>query len=256
MTVSLGWLPAVAFAFMLIFARVGTMLMLAPALGERMIPTTMRLAFALLVSLAFYPLLSQQLPALPTSLFGLVTLLLHEIAIGLILGGIARLVMMVMQVAGSTIAFQMGLSMAQTADPSQTGMQGAIIGNFLTIVGLALIFTTDLHHLVLAAIFRSYVVFPVASDLMLGDAMDLAVDTVASSFLVGVQLAAPFIIFGLVFYLGLGLLARLMPQLQVFFIAMPANIALGLILFAMLIGAITAWYLTHFENHFSMLAGL
>lgn len=255
MTVSLGWLPLMAFWFLLIFARVGTMLMLAPALGENMIPAQMRLAFALMVSLVFYPVISPSLPQVPGGLWAMVTMVLHEVAIGLILGGIARLVMMVAQVAGSTIAFQMGLSMAQTADPSQTGVQGAIIGNFLTITALALIFATDLHHLVLAAIFQSYETFPATSELMLQDVMEMALMVIAGSFRVGVQLAAPFIVFGLVFYLGLGLLARLMPQLQVFFIAMPLNIGVGLILFAMLLTAIMGWYLTHFEQHFAMMAG-
>ncbi|MCB1516263.1 MAG: flagellar type III secretion system protein FliR [Hyphomicrobiaceae bacterium] len=255
MTVSFNWLPALAFSYLLIFARVGVMLMLAPAIGEQMIPARLRLSFALALALVFMPLLSASLPAVPNSLFGIVTMVLHEMAIGFILGGIARLITSVLAVAGSTMAFQMGLSLAQTADPTQTGVQGAIVGNFLTIVGLAAVFATNLHHLVLAAIYQSYTTFPPQADLMLGDAAWLAVDTVSSAFAVGVQLAAPFIIFGLVFYLGLGLLARLMPQLQVFFIAMPANVGLGLILFALLLLTLMGWYLMHFQSHFEMLMG-
>lgn len=230
-------------------------MMLAPVIGERMIPARLRLAFALSLSLVFLPIISPKLPEIPPSIFGLITMMLHEMAIGFILGGIARLVTMVLSIAGSTMAFQMGLSMAQMADPSQSGVQGAIVGNFLTIVGLALVFATNLHHLILSAIFQSYMVFPPQSELMLGDAAWLAVDTVATAFAVGVQLSAPFIIFGLVFYLGLGLLARLMPQLQVFFIAMPANVGLGLILLAALFVTIMMWYLAHFESHFVMLSG-
>lgn len=255
MSMSLEWLPQTAFQYMLIFARVGAMLMLMPALGESMIPARLRLGFALMLSLVFLPLMVDYLPSGEFELFGALGLMFHELAVGLILGGIGRLIVSATQVAGATIAFQMGLSMAQTADPTASGVQGAIVGNFLTIVALALVFALDLHHLVLAAIHDSYMIFPPDMPLMLDDAMRMALDTVSSAFTIGVQMAAPFIVFGLVFYLGLGLLARLMPQLQVFFIAMPANIAVGLILFAVLITSTLGWYISYFEGHFMMMLG-
>ena len=255
MELSLDWLPQTAFHFMLIFARVGAMLMLMPALGENLIPARLRLAFALMLSLVFLPLMVQYLPTGQFELFGALALLLHELAIGLILGAIGRMIVTATQTAGATIAFQMGLSMAQTADPTAEGVQGAIIGNFLTIVALAMVFAMDLHHLVLAAIHDSYVIYPPDMPLMFEDAMMLALSSLTGAFNIGVQMAAPFIVFGLVFYLGLGLLARLMPQLQVFFIAMPANIAVGLILFAILITSTLGWYIARFEDHFLMLLG-
>jgi flagellar biosynthetic protein FliR len=70
-----------------------------------------------------------------------------------------------------------------------------------------------------------------------------------------VQMSAPFIVFGLVFYLGIGILARLMPQLQVFFVAMPATITTGLVLMAILLSLIMGWYLLHFENEMAVLRG-
>ena len=127
-----------------------------------------------------------------------------------------------------------------------------MIGNFLTLLGITLVFVLDLHHLVLAAIYDSYTYFPTTGSLMLEDVAMMATDVVASAFVVGVQMSAPFIVFGLVFYLGLGLLSRLMPQLQVFFIAMPANVSIGLILLMVLLSAMMGWYVSHFELHFSM----
>ncbi len=253
MTLSLGWLPQTAFFYMLIFARVGTMIMLAPAFGEASIPSRLRLSFALLLTLVFFPLVTPKLPALPLGLIGMGVLVLREIVVGLILGTIARLVVVATQTAGAIIAFQAGLSMAQANDPSQPGVQGAMVGNFLTVLGITLVFATNLHHLVLAAIHDSYSYFPVTGSLMLEDAAFGAVDAVAEAFIIGVQMAAPFILFGLVFYLGLGLLARLMPQLQVLFIAMPANVGLGLVLLMVLLVSMMGWYLSHFESHFSML---
>lgn len=255
MNIAVNWLPQVAYLYLMVFARVGTMVMLVPGFGESFLNTRVRLGIALTLSLVLYPMASEILPAQPGGLMMAFGLLVHEIVVGLILGAISRLIISTTQVAGSVIAFQAGLGMAQIADPTQTGVQGAIIGNFLGLLGLAMIFATDLHHLVLAAIYQSYTIYPPDMPLMFGDAFVLAWDVAAQSFSVGVQIAAPFIIFGLVFNLGLGILSKLMPQLQVFFIAMPANISLGLILLAVLIVAISAWYLNHFETQIRILMG-
>jgi flagellar biosynthetic protein FliR len=253
--ISLNWLPEVAYLYMLLFARVGTMLMLIPALGEQAIPARMRLSFALAFTLVLYPLVTPELPPLPAAMQDMLVLLFHEIIVGLILGGISRLIVMSTQIAGSVIAFQAGLSVAQSADPTNGGIQGAIIGSFLSFLGITLIFATDLHHIALAAINDSYMIFPPTTPLMFGDAAQMAIETISSAFVIGVQMSAPFIVFGLVFYLGIGILARLMPQLQVFFVAMPATITTGLVLMAILLSLIMGWYLLHFENEMAVLRG-
>lgn len=255
MTVAINWLPEVAYLYLMVFARVGTLIMLVPGFGEAFLSPRVRLGIALALSLVLYPLVSTTLPAQPGEMMAAFGLLFHEIIVGLILGGISRLIISSLQVAGSAIAFQTGLGFAQTADPSQTGVQGAIIGNFLGLLGMALVFATDLHHLVLAAIYQSYMVYPPQTPLMFADAYQLAWQVASRSFMVGVQISAPFIVFGLIFNLGLGILSRLMPQLQIFFIAMPANISIGLMILAVLIVSISTWYLNHFQNEIRMLMG-
>jgi len=255
MTLALDWLPQTAFFYLLLFARIGSFLMLVPALGEDTIPPRMRLSFALALTFMLYPLLTQYLPALPADIGGMVVQLVRELAVGLVLGAITRMMVMATAVAGSIVAFQSGLSVAMTADPTQGGVQGAIFSSFLSLLGIALIFATDLHHLALAAIYDSYMVFDPQANLMFDDAAQLAIRTVANAFTIGVQMAAPFIVFGLVFNLGAGILARLMPQLQVFFILMPANIFAGIVLFALLLAMMMGWYLTAFEDHLTMLRG-
>ncbi|KQX39823.1 flagellar biosynthetic protein FliR [Devosia sp. Root436] len=255
MTVGLDWLPDTAFIYILLFTRIGAILMLMPALGEDMIPMRMRLSFALAFTLVVYPLLSASMPAMPADFMNIVGLIFHELAIGIMLGAIVRITVMATQVAGAIIAFQTGLSSAMAADPTQVGVQGAIFGSFLSFLGMVLIFATDLHHVALAATYDSYVVFPLDTPLMFDDAAQLAIRTVSGAFSVGIQMAAPFIVFGLVFNLGAGILARLMPALQVFFLLMPANIMIGLVLFAMLLTMMMGWYLSHFEAHLAMWRG-
>lgn len=253
MTVS--WGPDVAYYFFLIFARLGTILMLLPALGEQSIPARLRLTFALAFALILYPLILPQLGPIPDTVGGLAAAVGHELAIGFIIGGLIRLILTAAQVAGAVIAFQMGLSMAQASDPTQPGVQGAIVGNFLALLGVTLIFATDMHYMLLAGIYASYDYFPPDAPLMLGDAAEMAVEIVGMSFVVGVQMAAPLLVFGLVFYLGLGILGRLMPQIQVFFMAMPANIIIGLIIFALLLSATMGLYMTYLEDHFAQFLG-
>lgn len=254
--ISLNWLPATGFLFILIFARVGSILMLMPALGESTIPARMRLTFALALALVLYPIVTPELPPLPASVWELVALVLHEIAIGLVIGAIARIAVSGAQVAGSIIASSSGLSLAVAADPVNGGAQGALVGSFLSLLGIALIFATDLHHIAISAIHDSYMIFKVSDPLMFGDAANTIVESVAGAFVVGVQMSAPFIVFGLVFNLGMGILSRLMPQLQVFFIAMPATVGVGLILLALLLAMMTGLYLMHYEGVLAMLRGL
>lgn len=255
MTIGLDWLPNTAFLYLLLFTRIGAILMLMPALGEDMIPMRMRLSFALAFTLVVYPLLSPNLPSMPADVMSIVGLIFHELAIGIILGSIVRITVMATQVAGAIIAFQVGLSSAMAADPTQVGIQGAVFGSFLSFLGMVLIFATNLHHMALAATYDSYVVFPIDAPLMFDDAAQLAIRTVSSAFSVGIQMSAPFVVFGLVFNLGAGILARLMPALQVFFMLMPANIFIGLVLFAMLLTMMMGWYITAFEGHLAMWRG-
>lgn len=253
--ISLNWLPETAFFYVLVFARVAGVLMLIPGLGETNIPARMRLSFALIFSLVVYPMVTSSLPALPSDTLQSVVYLLHEIAVGLILGAITRLITLATAVAGGVIAYQIGLSGAQGADIVNGGAQGALIGSFLSMLGVVLIFATDLHHVALMAIIDSYQIFPPTEPLMVGDAAQTVLQSIASAFVVGIQMSAPFIVLGLVFFLGMGLLGRMMPQLQVYFVVMPATIGVGMILVAFLLTMMMGWYLTHFESQLAIFRG-
>ena len=227
-------IPEIATAFMLTFARVGTLVMLMPGIGEQLIPTRARLALALLLTLVLFPLTRTLLPAggAPAPLVGT---LIGEIAVGLVLGLAARMILAALQTAGNIVAQQLGLSFAMTVDPAMGGQQAAI-GNFLTLLGITLIFAADLHHLAITAIRESYTFLPPANIPETGDAAALAIRAVGRGFALAVQIAAPFIAFAILFNLGLGVLSRLMPQLQVFFLALPATILIGMLVLLAAVG--------------------
>ena len=245
MHVDISLLPALAATFMLVFARIGAMVMLLPGLGETNIPVRIKLAIALLLTLIILPLHRAAYTIDTQSITPLLIMMLHEIIVGVVLGATAQVAMSALQVAGSIIAQQLGLGFVTAVDPTQ-GQQGLLIGNFLTLLGLALLFATDSHHLVIAALDESYAVFSPGEMMPSGDVAALATRAFASAFRIGMQLSAPFLVFGLVFNIGLGVLARLMPQMQVYFVAVPLAILAGFLIFGFVISAMMGTFLDYF----------
>lgn len=245
MTLTLDFLPQTAFAFILLFARTGAITMALPGIGDRMVPSRIRLVFALALTLILYPIVSKVFPSLPATPFGMITAVVSEVLIGLAIGFAVRMIVSALQFAGSVIAFQTGLAFAQNVDPAN-GVQNSLFSTFLSVLSVALIFATDMHHLLLSAIHDSYLLFKPGSALPTGDFAQVAVQTLSNGFRVAIQLAGPFLAFGLIFYLGVGVLARLIPQVQVFFLAMPLNIMLGLTLFMLLLSTLMLWFLDYF----------
>src|ERR1700744_5269170 len=246
MRIDISLLPVLAATFMLVFARIGAMVMLLPGLGESNIPVRIKLAIALLLTLIILPLhrLAYHVD-LQVSLNPLLVLMVHEIVIGVVLGATARVTLAALQVAGSVIAQQMGLGFVTSVDPTQ-GQQGLLIGNFLTLLGITLLFATDTHYLVIAALSESYAVFSPAGLFPSGAVAQLAPRAFAAAFRIGMQLSAPFLVFGLVFNIGLGVLARLMPQMQVYFVGVPLSILAGLLILALGLAAMMGGFLDYF----------
>ncbi|MBI1199803.1 MAG: flagellar type III secretion system protein FliR [Phenylobacterium sp.] len=225
------------FAAGLIFARLGAIVMLIPGLGETFIPPRIRLAFALALALMMWTLVGGRVPAVPGDVAGLAWAVLREVLIGLMIGGVLRIFMSSLASAGEFVSLQTTLSFAQTANPLQA-QPSATLGTFLGLIGMVLIFTTDLHHLFIAAIVRSYDLFPFGRPVPVQDAGALAMQTMSRSFALGLQLAAPVVVFSLVFNIATGLVGRVMPQFQIFFVAAPLSILMGLSIFALSLGVI------------------
>jgi flagellar biosynthetic protein FliR len=129
-----------------------------------------------------------------------------------------------------------------------------LVGNFLTLLGITLVFATDLHYLVIEALNDSYTLFQPGEMPLVGDVAQHVTGIVTTAFRIGIQLAAPFLVFGLLFNLGLGVLSRLMPQMQVFFIGLPLSIMLGLLLLLLVVGAMMGTFVGYLEGVLGSLA--
>jgi flagellar biosynthesis protein FliR len=245
MRIDISFLPALAAAFMLVFARIGAMVMLLPGLGESNIPVRVKLAIAVMLTFIILPLHRNAYTIDLQSMAALLVLMLREIVIGIVLGATARVTLSALQVAGSVIAQQMGLGFVTSVDPTQ-GQQGVLVGNFLTMLGITMLFATDSHHLIIAALSDSYKIFAPGESMLTGDVASLATQAFATAFKIGLQLSAPFLVFGLVFNIGLGVLARLMPQMQVYFVGAPLSILAGFLILAIVLAAMMGTFLDYF----------
>ncbi len=249
MTVTI--LPEFAIAFALVFARIGTMMMLIPGLSERTTPMRVRIALAVLVALIALPTVRAGLPKTLDNLPAVVSMLITEMLIGFTFGLAGRFLMSSLQTAGVLIAQQMGLSFATMMDPTHgDNGQAAVLSSFLALLGISLIFAADLHHVALIGVVDSYRSFAPGEVPAVGDAAQLAISVAQSAFYVGVQISAPFLVFGLVFNVGLGILSRMMPQLQVFFLAMPAGILIGTVILIFVLGLMMDGFIGHVARVF------
>jgi flagellar biosynthesis protein FliR len=221
----------------LVFVRVGALIMLIPGLGESYVPVRLRLTLALLLTFCLLPIAMPTLPPVPAAIDGLAGAIIKEALIGLMIGGLIRLFVAALTTAGEIVSIQTTLAFAQTANPTQA-QPTTSVSTFLMLVGLVLVFDTDLHRMFIAAIAHSYTLFAPTRAIPLGDAATLAAQTVGKTFALGLQLAAPVVVFSLVFNLAAGLIGRAMPQFQIFFVVAPLSVLLGLSIFALSLGTI------------------
>lgn len=238
----------------LIFARIGAVVMLIPGIGEAYVPPRIRLALALLVTLALTPVIAPALPPLPASVGGMTGWVLRELITGLMIGALMRMMIAAMGIAGEIASLQTALGFAQTANPMQA-QPGTTLSAFLTLMAVTLVFATGTHHLFIAGIAGSYEVITLGAPLMMGDFTTLAVRTLGQSFLLGVQLAAPLMVFSLIFNLASGLIGRVMPSFQIYFAAAPLNVLLGLSVFALSLGVIGMMFIDRYQSFLQTFAG-
>ncbi|MGH6782049.1 MAG: flagellar biosynthetic protein FliR [Sphingomonadaceae bacterium] len=228
-------LPFDATAFLILFARVGAVLMLLPAFSEDAIPGKVRLLLGLGFTAGLFGLLSGKVAPVVTSETALPGIIIAELMIGLSIGMIIRILFNAAAMAGAIVSMQVGLSSALVSDPAMGG-QSPLLARFVSVAAAVSCMALGVHHLWIASMVQSYGLFPVGGLPPAEDFARLAVATVGNATALALSLAAPLIVYGIIFNIALGLAARMAPAIQVFFITQPLNILLGLALFAVVIG--------------------
>jgi len=235
------------FGFLFIFMRLGAVLMLMPGFGETYVSPRIRLLLALSISFLLLGPMLPSIPAAPADISGLVRILGYELVVGLFFGSLLRLIMSSLETVGFIVALQTGLSNAVILNPA-LATQSPLPSAFMSIVGVTLVFVTGLDHYLLRSMLATYDVFPPGGVLMPSDMAQSFTQAVSKSFLVGIELAAPFIVVGLLMFIALGVMQRLLPQVQLFLVMLPVQIWGGLLLIAITISAIMSLWLRYFDQ--------
>ena len=214
--------------FLLVLSRWAGMIMLAPVFGARGVPAMVRLILAASMTVIIYPLIQATNPSIPIELLPYVAVVIKEGLVGLVIGFLIYLLTAVLQGAGQLIDFQMGFTMGAAIDPVY-GFQSPMMGNFQIILATMLMLSTNSHHYLIAAMVKSYAYIPINPSNLPSNYL-FYVQLVSHVFALAIQLAMP--IFGalLVSDVGVGLLSRTVPQLNIFAVIFPVKIVFGFVI--------------------------
>jgi len=213
--------------FLLVLVRVGAIVATMPLLGERMVPTQVKVAMSLLLALLLYPTVAGGFAdRVPANILAWVPALGLEVLLGGAIGFSVRLITSAFEFAGEIAGYVLGLSLAQAVDP-QTHLQTPIIGQFLTVLSFLTFLSINAHHVLIGALVQSFAWLPPLSLSVGAGFADLVVDLSFQLFRLGLQIAAPVVAAILLVNVGMGIMARAVPQMHVMIVAMPMTIAIG-----------------------------
>lgn len=229
--------------FLYVFFRVGALLLFMPILGSNQIPAKLKIGLVLFFSIAIFPLVRVQPMPQARGLVELVVYLFSEVTIGLAVAYTARLLFTAVQVAGTIVDFQMGFGVVNVIDP-QTESQVSVTAQFQNIIAVLLFLSLDAHHYMIQAVAESFhIINPHSADFS-SYTPELILTLFSGTFVTAVKIAAP--IMAILFFLsvGLGLVARTVPQMNVFIVGFPLQIGIGLLM----IGLSMSFYMVLFKS--------
>ena len=212
-------------AFILVLVRVSGIIATAPVFGSSNIPPQIKVVLSLMLALILYPFIPL-ITVYPDRPDHYIILIASEMLIGLVLGIIARFLFGAVEFAGTVIGFQMGLGMAMVFDP-QSQEQISLVGRFENATATLIFLAMDGHLIVLQALVRSYSVLPPGGASISRPLVENLTELSASVFVIGLQIGAPLIVALFLANAVVGLLARSVPQIQVFVVGFPLTLILG-----------------------------
>ncbi|WP_137135688.1 flagellar biosynthetic protein FliR [Rhizobium sp. FKY42] len=238
-------------AFFLAFCRIGGCFMVLPGFSSARIPLNVRLIVTIAITLAVLPVLWPTIysrTTAPTAAY--MGLIFSELFIGIMYGMIARLYVLGLQFAGAILTSSIGFTAPGGHDILEDSSETSVT-SFITFCGLLLLFMMDFHHVVFRALVDSYDTTPLGALIEPQKMLITLTDTLRASTSIMLRLASPFLIYGLLFNVAVGLVNKLAPQIPVFFISTPFLIAGGMFMLYLAIGALTRQFAEGFDVMFN-----
>jgi len=214
--------------FLVILARVSGIFLMTPVFGSQQVPGQVKVSLSLILTALIGTTLNLGDTQLPSQLLAFVMVIVSEMAIGFLIGFLVYLTFAAVTVAGQVIDMQMGFGIVNVIDP-QFGTQLPLLGNFQYLLALLVFLGLNGHHVVLTALFKSYDIIPLNGFQFSGGLVEYLIQLVAGMFVTAVKIGAPIV--GALFAadFAMGVLARTVPQLNIFVVGLPVKVFLGLL---------------------------
>lgn len=238
-------------AFVLVLLRVSAMIVTIPVISEGTVPAKIKASLSIIVAIIIFPLVVSQVPSTKSfHLLQLIFLMIGEVLIGITIGYVARLIFAAIQIAGDVIGFQMGFSIATVIDP-MSSTQVSIITELKYLIAMMVFLTINAHHLFFQAIIQSYTVLPALSFHFSGQLMQYIFDVSMEMFVIAIKMAAPITAVMVFTNVALGIVARTVPQMNIFIVGFPLQISIGLIF----LGLTAPYFVRMTQGMFSAMEG-
>jgi len=233
---------------MLIFLRVAAIVFSAPIIDTATIPVVFKAALAFAVSILLLPVVDVVVTVKDLNLMAFVIGIFSEIAIGVTIGLSVKLLFSGIQLAGQIAGYQMGFAVANVVDPA-TSLQIPILAQFYNLTAMLVFLAINAHHIFFMAVVDSYKILPPLSMHISPQLVDMMMRLAANMFVVAIKVGAPLIAVMLMVSVGLGLVARTVPQIHIFIVAMPLKILIGLIFMVIVAPYLTAYLIDLFSSY-------
>jgi len=214
--------------FLLLFARIASMIVVAPFVGDQAVPPQVKVALSIFLAFVLYPLAHAQAPSIDLRLAALALLAVKEIAAGVLIGFAAGIIFFGVRFGGDLIGFDLGFSLATAFDP-QAGQNSTVMARFFSLCMMMVFLLVNGHHFVFEALQLSYAAIPIGTIALTGPAVAGMTQLTGTLFIVGMKLAAPVIVASFLVNLAMAVLARVSPQMNVFFVSLPLKVGVGLL---------------------------
>jgi len=221
--------PGLIEAFLLVFIRVSAIILMIPVFGDTVVPAMVKWGLSLLMALIIYPLVKSGIgPLGDLDVISLALRIAGELLIGISIGFTAKFIFAGIQMAGELLGFQMGFSMASVIDPS-SNTQVSVVAEFQYMLSLLLFLGVNAHHIVINAIFESYQVLSPLNAHYSGELLQVIIRLSQEVFMIAVKISAPTMAVLLFTNVALGVVARTVPQINIFIVSFPLQISVGLL---------------------------
>lgn len=218
--------------FLLVFTRISGIFTAAPIFGSRNFPVYAKAGLALLISYIIFPLVYSAKAVIPDQMLAYAFMVISELLIGLLIGYISTFVFSAVQMAGQLLDMQIGFGIVNVIDP-QFGQQIPLVGNFKYILALLVFLASNGHHVLLSALFDSFKMIPVTGVVFNTHIVELVVDMMFTLFITALKISLPILSALLLTDMALGILAKTMPQMNIFIVGIPGKIIIGLFVLAL-----------------------